>query len=839
LELAVRHLRRMAGSPAAHELADAQLLERYVASHDGDAFAMLVCRYGRLVRSVCRHVLHQEQDVDDAFQATFMVFALKAASIRKTLSVASWLYGVAFRTAMNARRSRSRRREVQRKPEGCTARQPIHDAALREIQALLDDELNQLPEKYRAPFVLCCLEGKSRSEAAQELGWKEGTVLSRLSRARKMLQARLTRRGVALSAALAAVELSRTAVGAAVTPRFVNCTIEAALSFAAGRPVDLVSADVVALAKGALKSMLVAKWKIATALLVAVGLCGTAAGTLTYGTPADDKQAPQPSLTQKEQNPPADQSRVAKPNQEEQQKALADFAQRYALKPGEIVKRIPVPFPPSRFVYHRQHYPKDDKAEDMMFLQWDNGLHFVGTIGGMKSDPHKVQLLFLFQYLPTMLREGTADRELPVRGDADLLCAAVDGDFVFRANVPLRQIVDKMGEILRNECHVPVQLTLLDDEVGKKGRARTLWIERDGPAAPKPVPSPSADYVLTEKDKDIPKPSFEWVDYSKPKAYLVLDKSLGNPDRIRKIAASLNGPTPDRKIIAISKWIDSHLKHDDACAYAWRDFDAIVDDGRYGGCADHAVVFGALLRACDIPCVWVKTMDVDWIREFVGNHGRCRNWRGHVYLEVYLHDRWMLLDATQLVLYENYQTTDHFFPGNRYAYDKGGNPYDLILSSRWDLWKKQTAAHFLHFDLNRLPLAFQQGKNLRDQGGVFITTITKMDQGDWTATWQQTSERCTKLGFPVRLSFRGDYARILPRTKGNYLIVTCIGDQLVLDEQLCATYLPWSLADLQTRLGRETQGLWRGQTRDGTRVVLVFAKDRQTLRAMIEKLTLE
>src|SRR5262245_11067816 len=173
-----RHLRRVAGLTATQELTDGQLLDRYVRSRDGEAFAALVRRHGGLVRSVCRRVLRHEQDSDDAFQATFLVFATRAPSIRKTSSVASWLYGVAYRTAINARRSRSRRRETQRPPEG-HAREPALQAGLRELQAILDDEVNRLPEKYRAPFVLCCLEGCSKAEAATHLSCKEGTVSSR------------------------------------------------------------------------------------------------------------------------------------------------------------------------------------------------------------------------------------------------------------------------------------------------------------------------------------------------------------------------------------------------------------------------------------------------------------------------------------------------------------------------------------------------------------------------------------------------------------------------------------------------------------------------------------
>src|SRR6516162_11768011 len=182
---------------------DLCLLKCFVTEKDEAAFAALMKRHGRLVFAVCRSVLDQEQDAEDAFQATFLVLARMASSIRKGNSLASWLHGVALRTALKARAAMNTRRRIERHARTLTPEQPASEAAFRELQAILHEEVGRLAEKYRAPFVLCCLEGKSRSEASEELGWKEGTVASRVAQARKLLEARLLRRGIALPAALA------------------------------------------------------------------------------------------------------------------------------------------------------------------------------------------------------------------------------------------------------------------------------------------------------------------------------------------------------------------------------------------------------------------------------------------------------------------------------------------------------------------------------------------------------------------------------------------------------------------------------------------------------------
>lgn len=211
------------------------------------------------------------------------------------------------------------------------------------------------------------------------------------------------------------------------------------------------------------------------------------------------------------------------------------------------------------------------------------------------------------------------------------------------------------------------------------------------------------------RQQEIPEPRFDRIDYSNPSAYVRLPASIGNAKHIGTIAAQLKRQTPETNFRVIHQWMSKNLSYDPNAAYHWRNFDRIIDDGTLGGCADHSIIFGALSRACGIPTVWVKTMDYDWIRNFK-RRGPIGSWRGHVFLEVYIQDSWVLLDAQGMILYEDYDRTSHFFPGERYAYDKGGDPHELILSVRWALWKKQTADYFARFDVSRLP-GFDRGRD--------------------------------------------------------------------------------------------------------------------------------
>ncbi|MCS7044758.1 MAG: sigma-70 family RNA polymerase sigma factor [Gemmataceae bacterium] len=264
---------------------DRELLTAFAAAGDEVAFEQLVRRHGDMVRGVCRRVLGNAADADDAFQATFLVLARKAGQGGWHDSVRNWLYGVAYRVAVRARRTHQRRR---RRESQAVSRAAVLDAAWNELSGVLDEELQQLPAKYRAPLLLCYFDGKTREEAAAELGWSLGSVKGRLERGRELLRERLRRRGLTLPAALCAGLLTDGAAEASL----VEATTRAAVSFAAGHVAAAASRLSVQLAQGVLQAMLIAKCKIAGLILTltcVVGLGGTVAVHQAWagrGTPA-------------------------------------------------------------------------------------------------------------------------------------------------------------------------------------------------------------------------------------------------------------------------------------------------------------------------------------------------------------------------------------------------------------------------------------------------------------------------------------------------------------------------------------------------------------------------
>jgi RNA polymerase sigma factor (sigma-70 family) len=267
----IQHLRR-AG------LTDGQLLEAFISHREGAALEALVRRHGPMVWGTVRRLLDNYHDAEDAFQVTFLVLVRRAASVVPREMVANWLYGVAHQTARKARATAARRKGRERQVTEMSEPAAAEQGPWRDLQPLLDEELSRLPDTYRAVIVLCDLEGKTRKEAARQLGVPEGTVAGRLARARTMLAKRLVRRGLALSGGPLAVVLAQNVAPAGVPASVASATITAASLVAAGQApaAGVISARVAALTEGVLKAMLPNKLRgvLVALVLVAAVLVG-------------------------------------------------------------------------------------------------------------------------------------------------------------------------------------------------------------------------------------------------------------------------------------------------------------------------------------------------------------------------------------------------------------------------------------------------------------------------------------------------------------------------------------------------------------------------------------
>jgi RNA polymerase sigma factor (sigma-70 family) len=303
LTAGLRYLRGIVASQQYREDNDEQLLHAFAFQHDDSAFAVLVRRHGPMVLHVCRRVLGQEQDAEDAFQATFLVFARSAAKLRKKAALASFLHGTAYRLALSARRAAARRRKHEGQTPVRSSVDPADDISWREVRALLDEEIARLPEKYRSVFILCCLEELSRAEAAQRLGLKESTVSGRLEVARQRLQRRLSRRGVELTAVLTAATLAAQPTSA-LPPVLVSSTLKAALR---EEMAGLVSAPVAELVKSAASKSI--RSKIAALLALAAGVVAVGAvsrAALRHEPPMPGSDPPHAEAPQSAAQKPTD-----------------------------------------------------------------------------------------------------------------------------------------------------------------------------------------------------------------------------------------------------------------------------------------------------------------------------------------------------------------------------------------------------------------------------------------------------------------------------------------------------------------------------------------------------
>jgi RNA polymerase sigma factor (sigma-70 family) len=292
---------------------DAALLERYIHERDDTAFTALVSRHGALVLRLCRRILGDVHAAEDAFQATFLILARKAHSLKQPDALAAWLYGVARRVALKAR-TKSARRHSESFDETLPDPHPDPLAQLnaRELLDILDEEVQRLPAAQRSAFVLCCLEGHTQEEAARILGWTPGSIKGRLERGRQRLQARLQRRGIALSAALALVVVTRDHVAARVPALLLQSTARAALDGGIGGTAS-------ALANGVLQAMFLHKLAGVMAVTLTLALAASTTVALVYcgpvAEPPEDKApaAPVPQKAPKTPGPAAHVDRFGDP----------------------------------------------------------------------------------------------------------------------------------------------------------------------------------------------------------------------------------------------------------------------------------------------------------------------------------------------------------------------------------------------------------------------------------------------------------------------------------------------------------------------------------------------
>jgi RNA polymerase sigma factor (sigma-70 family) len=337
LQGVIHHLHNVARRHEGAQVGDAELLERFIAHRDDGAFALLVRRHGPMVLGVCKRVLGNEADAEDAFQATFLVLVRRATSIIPRTQVGNWLHGVAHKTALKAKTMASRRRFKERQAGAAGGRNARGDT-WEPLLEILDGELNALPEKYRAAIVLCDLEGLSYREAAARLRCPQGTLSGRLTRARALLARRLARHGTPLTTAAVTALLAREAP-AWVPPSLTAWTIRAGAVLAAGKALTegVVSAKVVSLTEGVVKMLLLSKLKSATggfllvAAVVAAGWACTASARAVV--PGDDPP------TEEMPRAAADTTRAADRSTEAPEPE-AEFVFRGAAKGGKAVSLV-------------------------------------------------------------------------------------------------------------------------------------------------------------------------------------------------------------------------------------------------------------------------------------------------------------------------------------------------------------------------------------------------------------------------------------------------------------------------------------------------------------------
>jgi RNA polymerase sigma factor (sigma-70 family) len=328
----LRRIRRLAG-PDAEPTPDHLVLRRYLEAGDEQAFAELIRRHGPMVLGVCRSVLAADHDAEDAFQTTFLVLARRAAAIRRHERLSSWLHGVALRLSRRARADAARRRvrelQAARQPEQAT----MEDLTWRELRAVLHEELQRLPERYRSPLVLCYLEGLTQDEAAGQLGLPATTLKGRLTHGRDRLRRRLERRGLAPTVSLFGALLAQELVAAPLPEATVAATARAALAFVSGT----TSSPAAALAGSALRTMAVGR--VCAVVATVALLASLAAGALAF-VPAPAEEAAPPAMVEPAAPLPPDVAKQPAALEPPAGKAKAGFDFHGDALPPQAVMRL-------------------------------------------------------------------------------------------------------------------------------------------------------------------------------------------------------------------------------------------------------------------------------------------------------------------------------------------------------------------------------------------------------------------------------------------------------------------------------------------------------------------
>jgi len=439
---AISHgFRRVVGRLSPEPSPDGELLARFLATRDHDAFAAVVRRHAAMVLGTCRRLLGSA-DADDALQATFLVLLRKAPALTDRVCVGTFLYGVAFHTAQKAKAMAATRRTKEAR-----ARLPEPAPDRSEVLRALDEELARLPEKYRAPVVLCELEGRSRRDAAAALGVPEGTISSRLSTAHRMLEKRLRSRGFAASVALVLADQAVAGTDARVD-RVVRVALE---------PSQTASL----LATEMMKMTLLSKIGLSSAFLAAL-LVGLATAVPTSRAAPEDRPEAGPRF-------------VAAPVPAVPEPAWkAEFRKAYGLKDGEVLRRVPPPYPKCRAEYFRDltraAYKRSKLEVPEEEANRDYSDHFTkfGWADGWAVDRLRACIVPVEPEVGgTLLQVATMTTGFPhtrVEGDDALLEQKVTGDFVVRAGADPEKVAAALEKVLRKECERSVSLAIKEVE---------------------------------------------------------------------------------------------------------------------------------------------------------------------------------------------------------------------------------------------------------------------------------------------------------------------------------------------------------------------------------------